>query len=237
MRNLSSLRAAVALAVIAPAGFLAANAVSSTGGRLADPLNATTFTDPTFDNEARAPDIAEGSVESFTDGLLRFKVALPRQVSMVRGDGFGVFLDSDRNRGTGDGGAEYILAVDGRNGLPPAIEVYSWSGFVWNRIPGAGLSGRFDPSVGVVVEINRSELGNVAAFNWLVRTSWVGAAGVLFHDFAPSATEFFTFQVTPPAATTTTTTTPTTTALPPIPVQKLTGRVGPGAKITLTRSA
>ena len=238
MRNLSSLRAAVALAVIAPAGFLAANAVSSTGGRLADPLNSTTFTDPTLDNEARAPDIAGGTLESFTDGLLRFTVSLPRQTGITRGDGFGIFLDSDRNRVTGDGGAEYILAVDGRNGLPPAIEVYAWSGIVWNRVPSAPLSGRFDPGVGVTLEINRADLGNVAAFNWIVRTSWVGAAGVLFHDFAPTAPEFFTFQVAPPATTTATTTTPTTTAKPPPPaVQKLTGRVGPGAKITFARSA
>ena len=239
MRNLSSLRAAVALAVIAPVGFLAANAVSSTGGRLADPLNATTFTDPTLDNEARAPDIAGGTLESFTDGLLRFTVSLPRQVTITRGDGFGIFIDSDRNRATGDAGAEYILAVDGKNGLPPAIEVYAWSGIVWNRVPSAGLSGRFDSSVGVVLEINRADLGNIAAFNWIVRTSWVGAAGVLYHDFAPTPPEFFTFQVAPAATTTaTTTTTPTTTTKPPpAAVQKLTGRVGPGAKITFVRSA
>jgi len=237
MWTVSSLRAALALAVIGPAGFLAANALSSPGARLADPVNATTFADPQFDNEARAPDIGGGTVQSFADGLLRFSVALPRQTGLTAGEGFGVFLDIDRNAATGDQGSEFLLAVDGKVNMLPAIDAYAWTGFVWSRVVTGGLSGRFDPGVGIVLEINKEVVHVTTSFDYVVRTSWVGGDGSLYHDFAPNLPErSFTFQVTVPTTTTTTTTTvPTTTS--PQPVQKLSGRVGPGALISLTRSA
>lgn len=145
--------AAVALLVALPA---AAGPARSTAG-------SQTYTDATGDS-ADAADIVSLTVSNDDAGLLTFAFTYGNRPSGLTGDdGLLVFLDTDRNPQTGDPdlGADYLLVFVASQ---QAGGLLRWQN---NDFEEAQPQATFRASVdGRQLQINRSELGNTAAFSF-----------------------------------------------------------------------
>jgi hypothetical protein len=238
--------AGVVLCGLLAAGFLVATA--ALGARDDPPVKTQTFTDPTGDAEEDAPDITGGSVALATDGTLTFTVAIPGMTFFGPNNAVAMFLDTDRNRSTGQDGSDYVIDMTLAPNHLPVTYLYQsippqTSSDVevdWTRVPSPSLTGEWDPGVGVTFQIKAQELGVGTAFDFRAETSYFtgylhGDPGPIYYDYAPSPPDYFTFQLGAETTTSTTTTAATTTA--DTPVEKLTGHVGPGRSITLASRA
>ena len=232
-------RAIVTLFLLCPLGLIGAlsgfAASAPSAGRADAPLKTQDFPDPAGDNPFSAPDITNVLVENWADGTIGFKVSLPRETAFTLGRGVGIYIDSDANRTTGQFGDDYFIAVSGRTVGDATFGLYNWTGTTWTQIPSASLKAEFHPSDGVLATIAKGELGIGSTFNVEVWGSVVSNTSVYF-DQAPQQPNYFTYELGVAPATTATTTT-TTTTTPPAKTQKLTARVGPGARISFVRSA
>jgi hypothetical protein len=165
---LTALGLAVGLAVALPAG--------AAGSR--------SFADPTGDSGS-GPDFQRIVVSNTNTGLIRFELTYANRAALQNDDGVFVAIDSDRNRATGDpDGTEYLALVDVASG---AAGLGRWTGSTYDfSIPQTTFKGD-----GLVVEVNRSELGNLSAFDF-----FVGSFGGDGEDFAPDAAEqVFTYEL------------------------------------------
>ena len=238
--------AGVILCGLLAAGFVVATA--ALGARNDSPVETQTFTDPTGDNQQDAPDITGGSVASAADGTLTFAIALPGMTFFGPNNSVAVFLDTDRDRSTGQDGSDYVIDMTlGTNHLPltglyhsitPVATSLDSAEENWSRVPSPSVAGDWTPGVGVTFHINGQELGYGTAFDFRAQSSYFtgylhGDAGLIWYDNAPNPPDYFTFQLAS-ETTTSTTTTATTTVTPP---EKLAGRVGPGRSIALASRA
>lgn len=148
--------------------------VAGSLGPLAQPALAatpTTFTDPSRDAAAGAPELTTVVVSNDDAGTIRFRVNVDNQRRLGRDASIELYVDSDQNPTTGDPlslGADYRVVVDGAS---QSFEFGRWDG------------ARFDPTTpgdtvrvwywsGPSISVNRSELGGTGALSF-----WVRAAG------------------------------------------------------------
>jgi hypothetical protein len=164
------LRMGALAAVLVAAAFALAGSAGATGK----------YTDKTGDGGATF-DITGAQVASDASGQITFRIDV---ANIAAGDVVGLFVDSDANALTGDvraGGADYLFLV------VPSDREYSpehWNGSDWDdnftRLSlRVGLT-----SNGVLVIINRSELGNTSQVNfWAMSLAGDGGPGKV--DVAP----------------------------------------------------
>src|SRR5262249_5891508 len=99
------------------AGFLVAT--TAFGARSDTPVKTQTFTDPVGDHQQDEPVMRGGSVASAADGTLTFTIALPGMTFFGPNNAVALFLDTDRNRSTGQDGSDYVIDMTlGTNHLP-----------------------------------------------------------------------------------------------------------------------
>jgi hypothetical protein len=198
----------VVLAVLGIAGLIAGEASSALHVRKDPPVKAQTFPDPAGDNTAGAADVQGVVAENWSDGTIGFHILLPRDavLDQSRGMGIGVYIDTDNNRTTGQMGDDYFIAIEGHSGGPPLYELQKYTR-TWGRVASPSLAGEFDPTsgLGIIVTIDKSELGIGAKFNFDVWSSVVAGGGVIYNDYAPEQGQFFTFTLGTGTPTTTTT--------------------------------
>ena len=164
------LRMCALAAVLATAAFALAGSAGATGK----------YTDKTGDGGATF-DITGAQVASDASGQITFRIDV---ASITAGDAIGLFVDSDANPLTGDvraGGADYLFL------MIPSEKAYSpehWNGSDWDD-SFTRLSLRVAlSSTGVLVMMNRSELGNTSQLNfWAVSLAGDGGPGKV--DLAP----------------------------------------------------
>jgi Ca2+-binding RTX toxin-like protein len=143
------------------------------------------FTDPAGDNEAgQAPDVTTVTVDNDGAGLITMTITVANRTALTSADAYLVFFDADRNPATGDvslAGAEYAIVVDGSD---QSISLARWDGSAWQGVPPpASLNGHW--AGGPVVQINRSDLGNTAGFNFIIGAfTTIGTTDYL--DIAPN---------------------------------------------------
>jgi Ca2+-binding RTX toxin-like protein len=159
-----------------------------------------TFNDPPGDNEAGlAPDITTVQVCSDAAGNLTFTISIPTEIGGIGpGQFYLIFLDTDRNPATGSFGADYAIAVDGDTGT---IILGRWNGSTWDFVtPQATLTGSF-AYPNLVLNINRSDLGATAGFDFDVAASWSPGGTENYYDFAPDFGSYnHQVQLPPPSS-------------------------------------
>jgi hypothetical protein len=168
--NRAKLRVVALAAVLATAAFALAGSAGATGK----------YTDKTGDGGTTF-DITGAQVASDASGQITFRIDVS---SITAGDVIGLFVDSDANPLTGDvraGGADYLFL------MIPSEKAYSpehWNGSDWDD-NFTRLSLRVAlSSTGVLVMMNRSELGNTSQLNfWAVSVAGDGGPGKV--DVAP----------------------------------------------------
>jgi hypothetical protein len=133
------------------------------------------YTDPTGDS-GTAPDFQRILVSNTNTGLIRFEITYANRTALQDDDGMFVAIDSDRSRATGDpDGTEYLVLVDAASG---GAGIGKWNGTTYDfDIPQTTFK-----ADGRTIEVNRSELGNLTAFDF-----FVGSFGGDTEDFAPDA--------------------------------------------------
>jgi hypothetical protein len=225
---------AFVLGGVALLGILTANAVSSTAARSDPPLKSQTYSDPPSDAPFGTPDISSVLAENWSDGTIGFKISIPRESTLFGNQGIGVYIDSDVNRSTGQSGDDYIVGVIGQYGANPTYSLLKWTASGWTTVASQSLQGEFHAGDGVFVTFAKSELQVGSAFNFDV-WAYGNSGGTRNYDQAPDQPNYFTYTLG--VAPVTTTTTPPTTTTTPQQVERLAGRVGPGATIVFARSA
>ncbi len=172
--------------IVASAALLA---VAPAQGRVADHNPART-TDVAGDSGA-APDITGVTVANDLSGNILFVVQVGNREGFVPNDIVAIFLDTDRNTGTGglDAGVDYVIGIDA---TVPAIGLARWNGTTFEDVTPATLRGGWGS--GYAALINKTELGNTTAFDFQVVTHVDAADGF---DRAPEA-DFGTYTIAPP---------------------------------------
>jgi hypothetical protein len=138
------------------------------------------YTDKTGDGGA-ALDIAGAEVSSDSAGLITFRIHIP---NMTPTGLIGLFIDSDANSATGNvdgGGVEYSFVVDPAE---RAFDFARWNGSDWDFNTPSSTVRVSAASSGVLISVNRSELGNTNQLNFWVLTA-VGDAAPGSRDDAP----------------------------------------------------
>jgi hypothetical protein len=194
-------------------------AAAAIGGSSSAAKGSQTFVDPTGDSVDDAPDIAQVDVSNEDNGDVSIVVSIAnRPLGFEADDTVYVFLDTDSSPGTGKDGFDYLYAA--ASGF---TALYRWNGSSYGQTPAPTASGSVSNTGQVSLRINRSDLGNSAAFGLVVLSNGAEDSAV---DRAPD-TGAYHYELGLPSATTTTagtttTTTPTTTTepLPPAPAPR-----------------
>ena len=170
--------------LIVVAAALSASLAMLTGAASA----AQTYTDPSGDS-GTAADITSVNVSNDAAGKITFVLSFANRTAPTPDDVFAIFLDTDKNASTGDtrfGGADYAIFVD--NG-DRTVDMLRWTGTDYGDTPDSTVR----TSDGRTIEVNRSELGNAAGFNFLVFA--INQAGDQI-DLAPNAPPPFAYDLT-----------------------------------------
>jgi hypothetical protein len=183
------------IATIAAAIVLGLSAIPSATG-----AGSTSFND-TIGDANGAADVKTVVVSNDDSGQVTIRVnvdALPRP-SDTR---VFVFLDTDRNRATGDAnaaGADYAFLDDSSDS---SYSVGRWNGSAWDDPP-SSTARVFADGGGVTFSINKSDLGDTSAFDFWVRTRLGDPSGTAA-DSAPDGGDLWTYtlQASAPAAPT-----------------------------------
>jgi hypothetical protein len=131
----------------------------------------------------QAPDITGVSVASDPNGQIAFTISVVNLPSPADVRTF-IFLDTDLNGSTGapdTEGADYMFAVDESD---DSYSFARWNGTDWDgEIPYSTVKVSSHSS-GVVISVNRSELGGTEGFNFWTRTR-LGDPSARQEDTAP----------------------------------------------------
>jgi hypothetical protein len=140
-------------------------------------VGSEAFTDVAGD-AGNAPDFQRIAVSNTNTGLIRFEITYANRTALQGDDGMFVAIDSDRSRATGDpDGTEYLVLLDVASG---GAGIGKWNGATYDfDVPQTTFK-----ADGRTIEINRSELGNLTAFDF-----FVGSFGGDTEDFAPDAAD------------------------------------------------
>lgn len=175
------------------AAFVTGLSVSLAYGRVAD-HNPVEVTDPAGDSNG-APDITGVTVANDLAGVILFVVEVGNRDGLVANDEVRLFIDSDRNAQTGmplgEGGVDYIIVFDG---TAKSIAIGRWNGTEFQDYPSTSLQGAWRP--GYVAAIDRTELGNTAAFEFVTVTELHDGPANAF-DIAPTGV-YQLYTVAPP---------------------------------------
>ena len=181
MRRLALL-AALAAAALAAAAATASSTITAP---------PSTFTDPAGDS-GTAPDLTNVAVTNDDHGLYTFTITF----ATTYGDAAGlqIFLDTDKNAGTGDpnsGGADYVFIDDHAS---HSFDLLSWGGSDWQEPASLTTASVVigSDTKSIVLNVNKSELGNSTGFNFFViSTDGDGSDG--HFDDAPSGSGSFAY--------------------------------------------
>lgn len=162
-------------------------------------LGATpaSYADGPRDAARGAPELTTVVVSNDDAGAIRFRINVANQPRLARDASLALFLDTDRNPGTGDPlslGADFRFVLDGAS---QTFEFAHWDGT------------RFDPSPpsdtvevwywsGVSITINRSELGGTAALAFWARAGGAGRASDAAPDHGTWAYDLVSGGTNPP---------------------------------------
>ena len=168
----------------------AATVVATATGASALTAPPATFPDAGSDSGAAA-DITNVAVTNDDHGLYTFTITFA--TPYTGNAGFDIYFDTDRNAATGDpqsSGAEFDLFDDfSKHGFA----LFSWNGSSWQvaaSFPTASVSVAADGK-SMVLSINKSDIGNVTAFNfWVDSLNGDGSTG---YDDAPSGSGTFAY--------------------------------------------
>jgi hypothetical protein len=155
--------------------------------------NQAAFPDPASDQDA-APDITSVRVSDAKDGWISFAISTPNYATLPGESVLILSIDADNNLKTGDDGAELLITDAGGEAL---LERWNPDTRRWgdDTLP-TRLRIHNEPNV-TVVDIHRSELGDVGRFGFAVIAADTNAASasVLGVDFAPDDVAFFRYAL------------------------------------------
>jgi hypothetical protein len=138
------------------------------------------FADGTRDAARGAPELTTVLVSNDDTGAIRFRINVGNQPRLARDASLALFLDTDRNPGTGDPlslGADYRFVLDGAS---QTFDFARWDGSRYDPTAASATAQVWYWS-GVSITINRSELGGTAALAFWIRAGGAGQAS----DAAP----------------------------------------------------
>lgn len=177
-RLLTSLLLALACALVAAGG------VGAGGAEFADPAG----------DSGTAADVTEVAAFNTARNDVILAVKLPNRPAL-EGTASSVYIDfdTDRNRATGDEGAEYSFVVDGKTN---SYDFAKWSGTAWESVASDEILVLYETGV-LSVALNVGQLGGSKHFDFWISTyeneNFEGD-----HDFAPDGDAVYTFELTPP---------------------------------------
>jgi hypothetical protein len=146
---------------------LAASAVLVCAGSSGAVDAASTYTDPTGDQQGTAPDITTVGVANDVRGQITFRLNVANQPALAADSTLFLLIDSDSNPATGAPdtlGSDFYfsLATDG-------YTFARWNGSDWDfDTPYATVQVSY-VSNGATFSVNRSEIGNTNGFNFWTR--------------------------------------------------------------------
>ncbi len=171
------------------------------------------FQDPAGD-AGQAPDLTSVVVDNDAAGNISFQVSIAN-AAILNEDSFFYFeFNTDRNRSTGSPnhlGADYAWIVRGSD---YTVSFFRWNGSSWQETSSSTFQGQ---QIGVQtfkLQVNRSDWGNPAAFDFYIAGTKEGGDVVLSRDFAPDNGVWTYTLAGPPSPTPTPTPRPTPTPKP-----------------------
>jgi hypothetical protein len=155
-RGLSTLGVIAALIVPVTAGAQPEAASVNVGPT----ANKQQYVDGLGDVASGGMDIKLVTVSNNDAGLLTFSIEVPSHERLPTNKSVAVYLDTDLNPSTGDGGSEYELHGIGSTNT---IRIGKWNGSSYERLSNTGITGNF--LRGETITINRSVMGYPVGFN------------------------------------------------------------------------
>ena len=165
-------------------------------GRTAFAASPVAVTDPSGDQDG-APDITTVRVSDLKNGWVTFAISTPNYATLPVETVLAIVLDVDGNAGTGQGGAEALLAVGAGE-----ISLERWTSSRWipDDLP---TRARVRQGQGkVLVDVHVSELANTRRFGFSLIGLDVNTAGeqVLGVDLAPDSGDYWRYTLVNKAA-------------------------------------
>jgi hypothetical protein len=157
---------------VAAALACAAGAVASQPAFAAAPAR---YADAAADAVSGAPELTTVVVSNDDSGAIRFRINVGNQPRLARDSSLELFLDTDRNPGTGDPlslGSDYRFALDGAT---QTFDFARWDGARFDSSASSQTAAVWYWS-GASFTIDRSELGGTARLAFWVRSGGPGQA-------------------------------------------------------------
>jgi hypothetical protein len=177
------------------------------------------FTDPAGDS-GTAADITAVTVDNDAAGNITFSITT-NQATLASDALLLVPIDSDQNPATGQNGIDFLFAL-GATGYDFVL----WNGTALVDAPNTTVHVSYSAGVARFV-VNKTELGNTAAFNFFVLAAQISGGNIAATDAAPD-TGAYSYSLTAAPPPPPTTTTPPPPPPPPPPTVGL-GKVALGA--------
>jgi hypothetical protein len=118
--------------------------------------NTTTFPD-SIGEDVNAPDITNIVVSNDDAGMITFQVSIPNRPALTPDMFVLIFVDSDNNSTTGDGGAEYVIDLE-----PGQVGLFQWNGA--NYVQAASQASlTYSYASGATIHISAADLGKTKA--------------------------------------------------------------------------
>ena len=155
------------------------------------------YADGARDAGGRAPELTTVVVTNDDAGAIRFRINVGNQPRLARDARLELFLDSDRNPGTGDPlslGADYRFVLDGAT---QTFDFDRWDGARFDSTA-ASASVRVWYWSGVSITIDRAELGGTSAVAFWIRSLAPGRTGDSAPDHGTWTYELGAGGVNPP---------------------------------------
>jgi hypothetical protein len=133
--------------------------------------------DDTVEDAGAAPDFcAANLITNDNEGAITIALHMHNRAGYEVGDVYELRLDTDLNASTGGNGAEYVIELRDGN-----ASLLKWSGTAFETVAAPSLETEWIPGLGPAVFLNRTDLGNASAFNFVL-ASHAGSDG----DVAPN---------------------------------------------------
>ena len=150
------------------------------------------FADSAGDNSG-APDISDVSVMNDSFGKISFVLALADGKDLQADGEITIVIDSDRDPETGDGGGwDYLLIA---NGADRSWSLAHWEveDFNWDA-PSSTVQVRLVKGL-AVLSINRSDLGNIGAFDFFISSAKLDGDEAIASDTAPEGSDYWSYSL------------------------------------------
>ena len=192
----SRLRIRLHRSIAVAAAIVGALSVAQIAGAAGSPITAgppVTFPDAIGDS-GTAPDISAVMISNDANGQLEFAILVPSHPQPPTDARIFLVLDTDIDRRTGSpetNGGDYYFVL---RGADRTFGFYRWDGLDWEYVETAA---RVTYASGVLISINRSELGSTDEFSFYAKSRTDGEGieeGRV--DFVPdSSTETYVFPL------------------------------------------